>query len=111
MNKVTLIGRLTKDSELVDLNESNRKGVTFTLAVDKGFKNEKGEKQADFIPIIYFTKSYDSLAKYLLKGRLIAVDGKISVYSKKYKDGNKKYYTSVIANEIKFLESKKNLAI
>lgn len=111
MNKVTLIGRLTKDADLVDLNDPERKGVTFTLAVDKRHKNINGEREADFIPIIHFTNHYDSLIKYLLKGRLIAISGRISVYSKDQQDGTRKYYTSVVADEIKFLESRKETAI
>lgn len=111
MNKVTLIGRLTKDAELIDLNDPDRKGMTFTLAVDKRRKNGEGEKEVDFIPVIYFTKHYESLAKYLLKGRLIAVSGRISVYSKDQQDGTRKYYTSVVADEIKFLDSKKESAV
>ncbi|WP_102398825.1 single-stranded DNA-binding protein [Haloimpatiens massiliensis] len=111
MNKVTLIGRLTKDTELIDLNESDRKGLGFTLAVDRRRKNINGEREADFIPVIYFTKHYDSLVKYLLKGRLIAVSGRISIYSKDQQDGTRRYYTSVVADEIKFLESKKESAV
>ncbi|MFD3157247.1 single-stranded DNA-binding protein [Haloimpatiens sp. FM7330] len=111
MNKVTLVGRLTKDAELIDLNKNDRKGIKFILAVDKNYKNSNGERETDFIPIAYFTNYYDRLIQYLLKGALIAVSGELSISSFKKQDGTKTYYTEVLADNIQFLQSKKNMAV
>ena len=102
MNKVVLIGRLTKDPDL--RYTSGGIAVTrFTLAVDRGFKGQDGEKQTDFIPIVVWRGAAESCAKYLQKGRLVAVAGRIQTgyYDK---DGQRHYTTDVVADEVRFLE-------
>ena len=102
LNKVVLIGRLTKNPDLRH-TQSGIAVARFTLAVDRGFKNQQGEKQADFIPITVWRTQAENCAKYLQKGRLVAVAGRIQTghYDK---DGQRVYTTDVVADEIRFLE-------
>ena len=102
LNKVVLIGRLTKDPDL-RYTQSGIAVARFTLAVDRGFKNQDGEKQADFIPITVWRGAAESCAKYLSKGRLVAVAGRIQTGSYD-KDGQRHYTTEVVADEVRFLE-------
>ncbi|MDP4145551.1 MAG: single-stranded DNA-binding protein [Bacillota bacterium] len=107
MNKVSLTGRLTNDAKMLDWGNSNRYALKFTLAVDREYKNANGEKEADFIPVIYFISNSTNLTKYLVKGKLVAVTGRLNVYSFTNEDNSKKYYTNVEADEIQFLDNKK----
>jgi single-strand DNA-binding protein len=81
--------------------------ANFTLAVDRAFKNEDGEKEADFIPVVVFKKQAENCANYLKKGRLVAIEGRIQVRTYEDKDGNKRWVTEVIAHNVRFLESGK----
>ena len=102
LNRVVLIGHLTKDPEL--RTTSNNVSVTsFTIAVDRNFNNQQGEKETDFIPVVAWRKLADTCAKYLAKGRLVAVSGRMQVRSYEGKDG-KRYITEVVADEVQFLE-------
>ena len=102
MNKAILIGRLTRDPEL--RTASNDISVTsFTIAVDRNFNNQQGEKETDFIPVVAWRKLADTCAKYLAKGRLVAVSGRMQVRSYEGKEG-KRYITEVVADEVQFLE-------
>lgn len=106
LNRVILIGRLTKDPEL--RYTASGVGVTqFTLAVDRPFKNN-GEKEADFIPVVTWDKLAESTANNLKKGRLIAVEGRIEVRSYETEDGKRAYSTKVVANNIRYLDSNKD---
>jgi single-strand DNA-binding protein len=105
LNKVVLIGRLTKNPDLRH-TQSGIAVARFTLAVDRGFKNQQGEKQADFIPITVWRTQAENCAKYLQKGRLVAVAGRIQTGSYD-KDGQRHYTTEVVADEVRFLEFKK----
>ena len=102
LNKVVLIGRLIKDPDL-RYTTSGIAVARFILAVDRGFKNQDGEKQADFIPITVWRGAAESCAKYLAKGRLVAVVGRIQTGSYD-KDGQRHYTTDVVADEVRFLE-------
>jgi single-strand DNA-binding protein len=103
MNKVTLIGRLTKDPELKFTPGSGNAVANFTLAVDRRFTKD-GQKEADFIPVVVWGKQAESTATYVSKGKLIGVAGRIQVRSYDAKDGTKRYVTEVIADEVQFLE-------
>lgn len=105
MNKVVLIGRLTKTPE-VRYNQNNVAIATFTLAVNRPTKN--GEEQADFILCKCFNNLAINLAKFQEKGSQLAVYGQIRTGSYDGKDGNKVYTTEVITNEITYLSSKKS---
>ena len=101
MNNVVLIGRLTRDPELRYIPESQNAVATFTLAVDRPFSKEK---QADFIRITVFGKQAENCERYLAKGRLTAVQGRIQTGSYKNKEGVTVYTTDVIADRVEFLE-------
>ena len=105
-NNVVLIGRLVRD---VDLRQtSTGKMMTyFTLAVNRNFKNEQGEQAADFIGCVAFDKKAENMARFLSKGSLIAVEGRISTRNFQGNDGKTVYVTEVVASNITFLESKK----
>lgn len=106
INNVVLAGRLVRD---VDLRQtSTGKGMTyFTLAVNRNFKNEQGEQAADFIGCVAYGKTAENMARFLSKGSLIAVEGRISTRNYQAKDGKTVYVTEVVASSITFLESKK----
>jgi single-strand DNA-binding protein len=101
LNNVVLIGRLTRDPELRYIPESQNAVATFTLAVDRPFSKEK---QADFIRITVFGKQAENCERYLAKGRLTAVQGRIQTGSYKNKEGVTVYTTDVIADRVEFLE-------
>ena len=104
MNKVCLIGRITKDPEL-RYTSSNVPTVRFTLAVNRNFSNQNGEREADFINIVAWRNQAENVKKYVTKGSLIAVEGRIQTGSYD-KDGQRIYTTDVIADNVQFLESK-----
>jgi single-strand DNA-binding protein len=106
VNNVSLTGRLTRDSELMDFTNGKR-ALKFTLAVERNFKNAIGDRDTDFLPVIYFTDYADRLIEYLTKGKLVSVTGRISVRSVDGADGSKKYFTDVVADSIDFLGSNK----
>lgn len=106
INNVVLVGRLTRDLEL-RYTTSNKAAVNFTLAVNRNFKNEKGELTADFIGCTAYGKQAENMARFLNKGSLIGVEGKISTRNYQGKDGKTVYITEVIADKVNFLESKK----
>lgn len=104
LNRVVLIGRLTKDPEL--RYTPNGVAVTqFTLAVDRQFSNQQGEREADFIPVVTWNKLAETCANYLRKGRLAAAEGRIQVRNYENNEGKRVYITEVIADNVRFLES------
>ena len=105
MNKVVLIGRLTKDPEL-RYTTSNVAAASFTLAVNRTFQNQNGVREADFINIVMWRKQAETAKKYLSKGSLIAVEGRIQTRNYDGADGKKVYVTEVVADNFEFLESK-----
>ena len=109
MNKVILIGRLTKDPELKYTPGNGTAVTTLTLAVDN-YNSKSGEKGADFIPVVIWGKQAENTAQYMVKGNQIAISGRISTRSYDAKDGSKRYVTEVVAdmfNGVQFL-SKSN---
>lgn len=104
MNKVILIGRLSKDPEVRVANGDNYV-ARYSLAVDRKFKRD-GEQTADFINCVVFGKSAEFVDKYLRKGTKIAVTGRIQTGSYKNKDGQTVYTTDVVVEEQEFCESK-----
>jgi single-strand DNA-binding protein len=105
LNKVVLIGRLTRDPETRVL-ASGSSVSTFTLAVDRTFKSRDGERGTDFIPIVAWGKTAELCGQYLSKGRQTAVAGRIQTRSYDANDGSKRYVTEVVAEEVTFLGSK-----
>jgi len=105
LNRVVLIGRLTKDPEL--RYTPNGKAVgSFSLAVDRPFKNQQGEREADFINIVVWGPQAESCANYLTKGKLAAVDGRLQIRSYDGQDGQKRWITEVVAETVRFLSPK-----
>ena len=106
MNKVVLIGRLTRDPELRYTSGSNAAVCNFTIAVDRGFTGQSGDREADFIPIVVWNKQAENVKNYLTKGSQVAVEGRIQVRNYDDQNGQKRYVTEVIANNVEFLGSK-----
>lgn len=98
-----MIGRLTKDPEIRYL-PSGVAVTTFFLAVNRNFTNQQGEREADFIPIVVWRGLAETCAKYLSKGRLVAVSGRIQTRSYEGRDGQRRYVTEVVADEVVFLD-------
>ena len=106
MNNVVLVGRLTKDPELRYIPGSGTPVATFTLAIDRDYKNKDGTVGTDFIPVEMMGKAAEFVINYISKGRLVAVQGSIRV-ERYEKDGEKKTYTKVAGRQIKALDPKK----
>jgi single-strand DNA-binding protein len=106
LNRVILIGRLTKDPEL-RYTPAGVAVAQFTLAVDRSFssKEQGGEREADFIPIVTWRQLAETCANYLRKGRLAAVEGRMQVRNYENNEGRRVYVTEVIADNVRFLES------
>ncbi|MDD2208420.1 MAG: single-stranded DNA-binding protein [Bacilli bacterium] len=105
MNNVSLVGRLTKDPELRTIPSGNVT-TTVTVAINRPFANQAGERLADFISVVVWNKQAENLAKYCKKGSLIGVIGRIQTRSYDAQDGTKRYVTEVMAENIQFLSSK-----
>ena len=104
MNRVELIGRLTRDPEL-RYTGSNIATTRFTLAVNRPFQSQNGEQGTDFISVVVWRKQAENVKKYCTKGSLVAVEGRIQTGSYE-KDGQRVYTTDVVADSVQFLESK-----
>lgn len=104
LNRVILIGRLTKDPEL-RYTPAGVAVAQFTLAVDRGFSSNREEREADFIPVVVWRQLAETCANYLRKGRLAAVEGRIQVRNYENNEGRRVYVTEVIADNVRFLES------
>ena len=102
MNKVILIGRLTKDPELKFTPGAGTAVTTLTLAVDK-YNSATGQREADFITVVVWGKQAESTANYMSKGSLMGIVGRIQTRSYDAKDGTKRYVTEVVASEVEFL--------
>ena len=105
MNKVFLVGRLTRDPEL-RYGANNMAVMRSSLAVDRQFANQNGEREADFINLVAFGNRAETMKKYLVKGSQIAVAGRIQTGSYDAQDGTKRYTTDVVIDEFQFLDSK-----
>jgi len=105
MNKVFLIGRLTRDPEL-RYTGSNIPVATFSLAVNRNFANQSGEREADFINIVVWRKQAENIKNYLTQGSQVAIDGRIQTRTYDGEDGKKRYITEVVADNVQFLDSK-----
>lgn len=104
INKVILVGRITKDPEL-KTTTSNVSVVTFTLAVNRQFTDQSGERQADFISCVVWRRQAENLANYVRKGALLGVEGRIQTRTYESETGTR-YVTEVVCDSVQFLESK-----
>ena len=105
INRVVLTGRLTKDPEF-RVTTSGVSVATFTLAVNRMFTNDQGEKQADFINCVTFRKQAENVNNFLSKASLVGVDGRLQSRSYDNKEGQRVYVTEVICDSVQFLEPK-----
>lgn len=103
INRVVLVGRLTKDPEL-RYTPSGVPMARFTVAVNRTFSNQSGEREADFIGCIAWRKQAENLANFMRKGSLIGVEGRIQTGSYEGQDGKRVYTTDVVADSVQFLE-------
>lgn len=106
MNNVVLIGRLAKDPELRYTAQTQMAVATFSIAIDRGKDKNGDDKGADFPRIMVFGKQAENCEKFLSKGSLVGIQGRIQTGSYKNKNGDTVYTTDVVANFVKFLDSK-----
>jgi single-strand DNA-binding protein len=108
LNRIILIGRLTRDPELRFTPANGVPVAQFTIAVDRPFVNQKGERETDFIRIVAWRKLAEICANNLTKGRLVAVDGRLQIRSYDGQDGQRRYITEVVADTVQFLDRAKS---
>jgi single-strand DNA-binding protein len=104
MNKVFMIGNLSKDVDL-RTTQSGKAVASFTIAVNRRFKDKGGDPVTDFFPVVTWDKLAESCARYLAKGKKVAVVGELQTRSYE-KDGVKRYVTEIVADEVEFLSPK-----
>lgn len=107
LNRVILMGRLTKDPELKQ-TQNNVSVATFSLAVDRNYQSDKDNKQTDFINIVAWRHTAEFVKKHFTKGQLVAVEGSIQTRSYQDKDGNNRTAFEVVADQVYFAEKKQN---
>ncbi|EIP2306517.1 single-stranded DNA-binding protein [Listeria monocytogenes] len=107
MNRVVLVGRLTKDPDL-RYTPAGAAVATFTLAVNRAFTNQNGEREADFIQCVVWRKPAENVANFLKKGSLTGVDGRVQTRNYEGNDGKRVYVTEIVAESVQFLEPKQN---
>ncbi|HEU5298063.1 MAG TPA: single-stranded DNA-binding protein [bacterium] len=105
LNRIILIGRLTRDPELRYI-PSGHPVASFTLAVDRPFANQQGERQTDFIDIVAWRRLAEQVTQHLSKGRLVAVEGRLQIRSYETQDGQKRKVAEVVADGVRFLDRK-----
>jgi len=108
LNQIVLIGRLTRDPELRYTQGSGVAVTTFTLAVDRPFKNQQGENETDFIDIVVWRKQAENCANYLKKGSMAAAVGRLQIRSYEDKQEIKRKKAEIVANDVRFLQQPKN---
>ncbi|MBM7635334.1 single-stranded DNA-binding protein [Streptococcus saliviloxodontae] len=105
INNVVLVGRMTRDAEL-RYTPSNQAVATFSLAVNRNFKNQAGEREADFINCVIWRQQAENLANWAKKGALIGITGRIQTRNYENQQGQRVYVTEVIADNFQILESR-----
>ncbi|MDK7927664.1 MAG: single-stranded DNA-binding protein [Staphylococcus simulans] len=105
LNRVVLVGRLTADPQY-RVTPSSLDVATFTLAVNRNFKDKNGEQQADFINCVVFRKQAENVSNYLFKGSLAGVDGRLQSRSYENQEGRRIFVTEVVCDSVQFLEPK-----
>ena len=107
LNHIVLMGRLTRDPELRRTG-SGTAVATFTLAVDRDFSSQSGERETDFIDIVAWRSTAEFVSKYFTKGRMAVVSGRLQIRGWTYKDGNKRRSAEVVADNVYFGDSKRD---
>lgn len=106
LNKIILMGRLTKDPELRRTN-SGTPVASFSIAVDRDFKSQSGEKETDFIDIVAWRSTAEFVSKYFTKGRMAVVEGRLQIRDWNAQDGTKRRTAEVVADNVYFGDTKK----
>ena len=109
LNKIFIMGRLTRDPEL-RRTQSGTAVTSFTLAVDRDFKSQSGEKETDFIDVVVWRSTAEFAAKYFTKGRMAIVEGRLQIRPWTDKEGNSRRSAEVVADNIYFGDSKRDSA-
>lgn len=109
MNKIVILGRLTKDPD-VKYVASGKAVATFTMAVDRPFLGQDGKREADFIPVVIWGKTAELVGNSCAKGHRLLVEGRLQIRSYDGKDGNRHWVTEIIANNVEFVERKADSA-
>ena len=107
LNKIFIMGRLTRDPEL-RRTQSGTAVTSFSLAVDRDFKSQSGEKETDFIDVVAWRSTAEFVSKYFTKGRMAVVEGRLQIRDWKDKDGNNRRSAEVVADNIYFGDSKRD---
>lgn len=107
LNKWTGIGRLVRDPE-ARTTQSGTMVTTFTIAVDRNFTNKAGEKETDFISVVTFKGLAETIAKFMSKGRLVAVSGRLQIRKYQDKEDKTRYISEIVADEVQFLDRAKD---
>jgi len=105
MNKIILLGRLVKDPD-VRYTQTGKVVCQFTIAVDRPFAGQDGQREADFIPVVIWGKQAEACGNSLTKGQRVLVEGRLQVRNYEAKDGTKRYVSEVIADHFEYIEKK-----
>lgn len=106
MNKIVVLGRITKDPELKIVENNGKYFAKITLAVERPFKNEKGERETDFIPVIFWGRKAEIICQYMVKGRQLSVGGRLQTRFYEDLNGNKRFASEVVASDFQFVDKK-----
>ena len=104
LNRIVMMGRLTRDPELRKAGETSV--CSFRIACDRDFKNKDGEKESDFVDVVVWRQLAETVAKYFTKGRMAVVDGRLQMRTWTDKEGEKRYATEIAAEKVYFGDSK-----
>ena len=107
LNKIFIMGRLTRDPEL-RRTQSGTPVTSFSLAVDRDFKSQSGEKETDFIDVVAWRSTAEFVAKYFTKGRMAVVEGRLQMRDWQDRDGNKRRSAEVVADNVYFADSRRD---
>ena len=109
LNKIFIMGRLTRDPEL-RRTQSGTPVTSFSLAVDRDYKSQSGEKETDFIDVVAWRATAEFVAKYFTKGRMAVVEGRLQIRDWQDRDGNKRRSAEVVADNVYFGDSRRDSA-
>lgn len=107
LNRIIVMGRLTRDPELRRTNSGNAV-TSFTVAVDRGFKTQSGDKETDFIDVVAWRNTAEFVSKYFSKGRMAVVEGRLQLRDWTDKEGNKRRTAEIVADSVYFGDSKRD---
>lgn len=108
MNKIVLLGKLIRDPELKVVEGTEKSFTRFIIAVERSFKTATGERQSDLIPVTIWGRKAEVACKYLKKGSLISLSGRLRTGSYEDQSGNKKYVAQVVAEDFRFVNNRRN---